>query len=187
MAALGAPDGDGAAAVLNHRRLDRHHDHLRRAPAVGWIADGEGAASTIVGDEVLLADEVGANVGALVAEAPAVPALGVERGVLECDRSLAGERTRRATEEVLGGDLVAVGLVEGPELDADLRRHELLDPDVALAEERAVLAGQAQLDRPGAAGLLGGHEERIAGHGAGGVGAGRDGAERLAARADKHQ
>ena len=28
---------------------------------------------------------------------------------------------------MLGGDLVAVGLVEGPELDADLRRGELLD------------------------------------------------------------
>ena len=75
------------------------------------------------------------------------------------------------TEEVLRGDFVAVRLGGGAELDADLRRHELLDADVALAKERAVLAGQAQLDGPDAAGLLGGNGKRRAEDGAGGVGA----------------
>ena len=156
-------------------------------PAVGRIADREGAAPVVVGHEVLFAGEIRPDVVAIVAKRPAVPALGGERLVLEGNRGLAGKRTRRAAKEVLGGYLIAIGFLQGTELHADLRRHELLDADVALAEQGAVLAGQAQLDRPGTAWLLGRHRKRGACHRPGGVGTDRNGAERLAAGTDQHQ
>ena len=152
------PRGGGTSAVLKHHALRRCAHRSLGEPRIG--PDRRLIAEGAVGRETLPLQfpVVGLEAAALVSETPALPVLGGERHVLEHDRALAGKPLRRPAEEMFGldGEREVGGMRSGCRIDghANLRRGELFDLHVHVAQMPSVLAGNLRDDGPPAARLV---------------------------------
>ena len=169
-----------ASAGLERRALHDHADGGLGASPLLLHRDGERRLAALVGEDALQARVVRRQPAASVAEAKALPSVRRELGVGEGDERLGGHHLRRAAEQVLRRDREGqVARRDGADRqplqgDADLRRHELLDLDLALAERDRILAGNLRHDRPLAGRDAVRRRERLA----------RDRAERVRHRGD---
>ena len=159
----------GTSARLEHKALCRHlHGRARTAPR---RQRGRELGAPL-GVQRLLVQRlvVRLETAVLVAEAELVPAARRERLVRERHGPLDRQPLRGTAEEMLGRDRerdVRRGEVgRRLHLHADLRRHELLDPDVPRADDDVGVAGHGDVDTPSAAHLAVRNGEGFRRHGA---------------------
>ena len=148
----------GASAVLENDALRRRANSCGGKPRVRPERRVEAALPVPVELSLPQFAERRLQGAAGVAEAPSLPLRGGEGNVGEDDGSFARERVGGSAEEMLGRDGEReVGRMcrrLSGDLDADLRRGELLDLDLALAEDASLLPGDLRAERPRSARLL---------------------------------
>ena len=166
--------GRGASAVLEDRALGGRLDEGRGLARIGPERRRDAKRARRVERAARQRAEVRLEGALRVPERVALPARRHKRHILEDDRAFAAERLRGSAVEMLGRDgereVDRRDARRRGDLDADLRRRELLDAHGALAERHALLARRLQAERPFAARLVRRHGERRVRDRAAGVG-----------------
>ena len=156
----------GAPAVLEHGSLGHCAHRGLRQPRIGPERRGHGAFAFAVERSLRKCPEIRLEAEVGVPERPPLPLRRRERVILEHDCALAGERVGRTAEKVFRGDdeREVRRMRRGVRLDLDayLRRRELLDLYPRRPEYAAVLAGNLRLELPRAARLVCGDGKLIA-------------------------
>ena len=156
----------GAPAVLEHGSLGRRAHHGLRQPRIGPERRGHDAFAFAVERSLRKCPEIRLEAEVAVPERPSLPLRRRKGDVLEHDCALAGERVGRTAEKVFRGDekREVRRMRRGVRLDLDayLRRRELLDLYPRRPEYAAVLAGNLRLELPRAARLVCGDGKLIA-------------------------